>query len=67
MGSGTGQLSASGQIENWVKVVENVKLINVLAFEKHMFLKLQMQNCTLTLGSCFLNRKMQVQVYRNFI
>lgn len=50
-----------------VKVVENVGPVNVLAFVKHVFLKLQMQNCVLTLGSCFLNRKIQVQVYKNFI
>lgn len=67
MGSGSGQLSASRQMENWVKVVENVRLVNVLAFVKHVSLKLQMQNYTLTLGSCFLNRKIQVQVYKNFI
>lgn len=46
MGSGSGQLSASRQMENWVKVVENVRLVNVLAFVKHVSLKLQMPNFT---------------------
>lgn len=39
MGSGTGQLSASRQMENWVEIVENVRLVNGLAFVKNVFLK----------------------------
>lgn len=42
-------------------------VVNVLAFVKHVLLKLKMQNCTLTVGSCLLNRKIQVQAYKNFI
>lgn len=41
--------------------------VNVLDFVKHVFLKLKTQNCTLTVVSCLLNRKIQVQMYQNFI
>lgn len=53
-------------MDNWDKVVGNVRLVNVIGFGKHVLLKLKMQIGTLTFGSCLLNR-VQVQVYENFI